>query len=104
MYAAVKKSIIIARAAQPKIKFYFCSSIGLSVKGIKPVKDQYGFDENGQIYLDKFSVKLSEFGQKENIGFIDLKGVGSPENYKDVIHPNQAGQTQIAQVVWTHIQ
>ena len=102
--ASVKEIIKIARAAQPKIKIYFCSSIGLSFETLKPEIKKYGYDENCQIYLDKFSVKLSGFCKKEKIGFIDLKGVVSSENYKDGLHPNQAGQTQIAQAVWKHIQ
>ena len=62
------------------------------------------YNQNTERSLIVLDEKYEKFSLSDSAGFVSLLKAVSPENYVDGLHPNEAGQRQIAQVVWTGIE
>ncbi len=89
-----------ARAEYGDPKITIMSSPGLVVGSVSGRFHKKGYDEKEQIMLGKLRGKYREYAEKSNCHFLDLWGVVSPKNYSDGLHPDLAGQKQIAECVW----
>lgn len=49
--------------------------------------------------LAKLEVEYKELAKKKGVSFISLFGVVSKNNYKDGLHPNEAGDAEIAKAI-----
>ncbi len=58
------------------------------------------YNENTKQSLYKLEKKYEELAEKQHTGFISLLHVVSKPNYADGLHPDIAGQKEIAKAVW----
>ena len=91
------------REAYGDIPITIMSSPGLSIGNVAPKFHKMGYDEKEQAMLDRLRGKYRKLAAGNTCGFVDLWGVVSPENYSDGLHPNTAGQRQIAEAVWKNV-
>lgn len=72
----------------------------INVRTMSPLNVRKKYNENTERCLVKLERKYRELARKESVGFISLLKVVSPRNFVDGLHPNHAGQQQIADAVW----
>ncbi len=84
-----------------KIKINICSSPGLNISNIKPHFYKMGYNETENKQLDELAKVYKKYCQRHKFRFIDLKGIVSPKNYFDGIHPTINGQQQLADYIWS---
>ena len=58
------------------------------------------YDENTKASLYKLKDRYQELAKTQHTGFISLLHMVSKPNYADGLHPNIAGQKEIAEAVW----
>lgn len=72
----------------------------ISVKTMSPLNVRKKYNGNTERCLVKLERKYRDLAGRESVGFISLLRVVSPRNYVDGLHPNLAGQEEIANAVW----
>lgn len=72
----------------------------INLKTMNDINRNKKYNENTKRSLYKLEKKYKELSDKEHTGFISLLHVVSKPNYADGLHPNIAGQKEIANAVW----
>jgi lysophospholipase L1-like esterase len=88
------------RAALPNARIVILAPSGINAKTMSPVNIAKKYDENTKKGLAELETRYKALAQRMNTGFISLLHVVSPPNYLDGLHPNSAGQQQIADAVF----
>lgn len=83
---------------QGKIVILSPSDINISIMTALNKKKQY--NENTKRSLVVLEHQYQALAKEEHTGFISLLHVVSKPNYADGLHPNVAGQRQVADAVW----
>ncbi len=81
-------------------KIVILSPTQINVRRMSPlnVKKMYNREtESSLILLEK---RYRSLAREDTVGFISLLKAVSPTNYVDGLHPNEAGQQEIARAVW----
>ncbi len=101
----VKNMDIMVKKARvaygPNVKITILGSPGINTKTVSPHFRGIGFDENCAEITPRLATAYQAYAVKNGCQFIDLAGVISPQNYGDGLHPDTAGQQQIADYVWS---
>lgn len=89
------------RAANPDAKIALLSPTDINISIMTQLNKDKHYNENTKKSLKKLNEKYKLLAKKEHIGFISLLHVVSKPNYADGLHPNVAGQREIAKAVWS---
>ncbi len=81
-------------------KIVILSPSEISVKSMSPLNFRKKYNANTERCLIALDRGYRRLAKEESVGFISLLRVVSPANYVDGLHPNEAGQQQIADAIW----
>ncbi len=76
----------------------------INLKTMSKVNVKKKYNENTKKSLAELEKKYKELAKEESLGFISLLRTVSASNYVDGLHPDIAGQKQIAIAVWKQTQ
>lgn len=86
--------------ADPSAKIVILSPSDININIMTALNKKKLYNENTGKSLAQLETKYKALAKEEHIGFISLLHVVSNPNYADGLHPNVAGQRQIAKAVW----
>lgn len=72
----------------------------IDLKEMSPLNVRKKYNENTERSLVGLERLYRKLARKEGVGFISLLNAVTPGNYVDGLHPNGAGQQEIADAVW----
>lgn len=72
----------------------------IDLKEMSPLNVRKKYNENTERSLVILEKQYGRLAQEESVGFISLLNAVTPGNYVDGLHPNLAGQQEIADAVW----
>ncbi len=84
----------------PKAKVVILSPTDINIDIMTQLNKDKEYNWNTKKSLRLLEKKYQTLAQKEHTGFISLLHVVSKPNYADGLHPNVAGQREIAKAVW----
>ncbi len=93
MIGEIRRSLPGAKVvilSPPKINLGAMSALNVGKK----------YNEKTQTSLIHLEEEYRELALRDSVGFISLLNAVSPENYADGLHPDSAGQEEIAKAVW----
>jgi len=88
------------RTAIPAAKVVILAPSDINLDTMSAVNVGKKYNANTKKALADLETRYKALAQRLNTGFISLLRVVSPQNYLDGLHPNPAGQQQIADAVW----
>jgi lysophospholipase L1-like esterase len=81
-------------------KIILLAPTDINLKTMNDINRNKKYNENTKQSLYKLEKKYKELAVEQQISFISLLHAVSKPNYADGLHPNIAGQKEIAKVVW----
>ncbi|MEO8961440.1 MAG: SGNH/GDSL hydrolase family protein [Ginsengibacter sp.] len=88
------------RKINSKAKIVILAPSDINLKTMNEINKGKMYNENTKQSLYKLDKRYKELAEVQHTGFISLLHAVSKPNYKDGLHPNMAGQKEIAKVVW----
>lgn len=88
------------KQADAQAKIVLLSPSGINTKTMSEVNIRKKYNEHTQQSLVLLEKKYRQLAKENHLGFISLLHVVSRPNYADGLHPNDAGQQEIAAAVW----
>lgn len=88
------------RESDPETRIVILSPTRINVRTMSPLNVRKKYNLNTEKSLVTLESRYGRLAREESVGFISLLKVVSPRNYVDGLHPNIAGQEQIAAAVW----
>lgn len=88
------------KASDAHTKIVLLAPTGINVQTMSKVNVAKKYNDNTKRSLNELEKKYRALAKREHLGFISLLHVVSLPNYNDGLHPNEAGQAQIADAVW----
>lgn len=83
-----------------KAKIVILAPSDINLKTMNEINKGKMYNENTKRSLYKLKKRYKELAEAQHTGFISLLHVVSKSNYADGLHPNMAGQKEIAKAVW----
>lgn len=96
----MKWMIFKIHTADPTAKIVILSPTDININIMTALNKKKQYNENTKKSLAELEKRYKALAIKEHVGFISLLHVVSKPNYADGLHPNVAGQRQIAKAVW----
>ncbi len=96
----VKWMISKIREVAPGARVVILSPSEINVKSMSPLNIRKKYNWNTEMSLIALDRGYRQVAREDSVGFISLLRVVSPANYADGLHPNEAGQQQIANAIW----
>ncbi|MEJ2618192.1 MAG: SGNH/GDSL hydrolase family protein, partial [Ignavibacteriaceae bacterium] len=87
-----------------KAKIVILAPIDINLNTMSQLNVNKKYNENTKSSLVRLKMKYKELAKKDNLGFISLLKTVSPPNYVDGLHPDEKGQQQIADAVWSGLE
>lgn len=91
------------RKVNSKAKIVILAPTDVNLKTMNEINKRKMYNENTKQSLYKLEKRYKELAEMQHTGFISLLHAVSKPNYADGLHPNMAGQKEIAKVVWNGI-
>ena len=88
------------KARIPKVRVVVLAPVNVSLLMMSEKAKKRDHSKKMVKALALLSQRYKVLAQEKGVGFINLYDVVSPKNFLDGVHPNQAGQQQIADAVW----
>jgi acyl-CoA thioesterase I len=88
------------RDVDPGAKIVILSPTQINVNTMSALNVSKKYNRNTERALTELEKKYRQLAVEENVGFVSLLDSVSPANYADGLHPNEAGQREIAGAVW----
>lgn len=88
------------RETNARAKIIILSPSDIKLQTMNELNRGKKYNENTKQSLYKLEKKYRQLAKDEHTGFISLLHVVSKANYADGLHPNIAGQKEIAKAVW----
>jgi len=88
------------RKVNNKAKIMILAPADINLQTMNEINKKKEYNENTKQSLYKLEQKYKELAASEHTSFISLLHVVSKPNYADGLHPNIAGQQEIANAVW----
>lgn len=88
------------KASDAHIKIVLLAPTSINVQTMSKVNVAKKYNANTQRSLNELEKRYRALAKKERLGFISLLHAVSSPDYNDGLHPNEAGQQQIADAVW----
>lgn len=88
------------RETNPRMRIVILSPCEVNVRKMSPLNLKKKYNANTERALVTLEKGYRGLAREESVGFISLLKVVSPANYADGLHPNAAGQQEIANAVW----
>lgn len=88
------------RESNSTAKIVILSPTDININIMTQLNKDKQYNENTKKALVELEKKYKALAQNEHIGFISLLHIVSKPNYADGLHPNVAGQREIAKAVW----
>lgn len=88
------------KASDPHTTIVLMAPIGINVRTMSKVNVAKKYNANTQRSLNELEKRYRALAKQQHLGFISLLHIVSSPNYNDGLHPNEAGQQQIADAVW----
>jgi lysophospholipase L1-like esterase len=88
------------RKVSANAKIILLAPTDINLKTMNDINRNKKYNENTKQSLYKLEKKYKELAVEQQISFIPLLHAVSKPNYADGLHPNIAGQKEIAKVVW----
>lgn len=88
------------RKVNGKAKIVLLAPSDINLKTMNDINRNKEYNENTKQSLYKLEKKYKELAKAQHTEFISLLHVVSKPNYADGLHPNIAGQKEIANAVW----
>jgi lysophospholipase L1-like esterase len=98
--ANMKWMIEKIRGADPAAKIVLLAPTDINISIMTSLNKRKQYNENTRRSLALLEKKYRQLATHEHTGFISLLHAVSKPNYADGLHPNVAGQRQIAAAVW----
>ncbi|MCL6523637.1 MAG: SGNH/GDSL hydrolase family protein [Thermoflavifilum sp.] len=95
--------VIHIREVDPQAKIVIISPCNINLHTMSALNRQKQYNTRTQQALIELEKKYRKLSREMHTGFISLLHVVSPENYADGLHPNLAGQQQIADALWKYL-
>ncbi len=83
-----------------RTKIVILSPTQIELKAISPLNVKKKYNENTERSLVRLDREYRKLAKDDSVAFISLLHAVSPGNYVDGLHPNMAGQREIAAAVW----
>lgn len=83
-----------------KAQIVILSPTDINTKTMAEVNVKKKYNENTRRCLKLLKKRYAALAKEENVGFYSLLNAVSKPNYADGLHPDAAGQQQIAKSVW----
>jgi lysophospholipase L1-like esterase len=96
----MKWMIAEIRNIDPPAKIVILSPTDINIHIMTELNKKKMYNENTKKALVDLEKKYKGLSKEEHVGFISLLHVVSKPDYADGLHPNVAGQRQIAKAVW----
>ncbi|SFV30734.1 Lysophospholipase L1 [Thermoflavifilum thermophilum] len=91
------------RQVNPQAKVIILSPCNINLQSMSALNRQKQYNARTQEALFQLEKRYRQLAKSMRTGFVSLLHVVSPENYADGLHPNLAGQQQIADAVWKYL-
>ncbi|MBX6379952.1 MAG: SGNH/GDSL hydrolase family protein [Thermoflavifilum aggregans] len=91
------------RRINPHAHVVILSPCNINLQTMSAINRQKQYNTRTQEALFKLEKRYHQLAKSMHTGFVSLLHVVSPENYADGLHPNLAGQQQIADAVWKYL-
>jgi lysophospholipase L1-like esterase len=88
------------RSADPGARIVLLAPTDINISIMTSLNKRKQYNENTRRSLALLEKKYRQLATREHTGFISLLHVVSGPDYADGLHPNVAGQRQIAAAVW----
>jgi acyl-CoA thioesterase I len=88
------------RESDNSTKIVILAPSDINLKTMSEINVKKKYNENTRKSLIELETKYKELSKEDSTGFISLLHIVSPPNYVDGLHPNIAGQKEIANAVW----
>jgi len=88
------------RQTNPKATIVLLAPTDINLQTMSQVNVNKKYNENTKQSLVELEERYRALAKEENAGFLSLLYTVSPPNYVDGLHPDEAGQKQIAAAVW----
>ena len=88
------------RKVNPKAQIILLAPSDINLETMNDLNRGKKYNENTKQSLYKLKDRYEELAKKQHTGFISLLHVISKPNYADGLHPDVAGQKEIANAVW----
>jgi acyl-CoA thioesterase-1 len=72
----------------------------IDLRHMSPLNVKKLYNSNTERSLISLEKRYNRLAREDSVGFISLLNAVSPTNYVDGLHPNEAGQREIARAVW----
>jgi acyl-CoA thioesterase I len=92
------------RKVNNNAKIVILAPSDINLQTMNEINKSKKYNENTKRSLYKLEKRYKELAKAQNLTFISLLHVVSKPNYADGLHPNIAGQKEIANVVWKGLQ
>jgi acyl-CoA thioesterase I len=92
------------RKVNNNAKIVILAPSDINLQTMNEINKSKKYNENTKRSLYKLEKRYKELAKAQNLAFISLLHVVSKPNYADGLHPNIAGQKEIANVVWKGLQ
>jgi len=88
------------REQAPGARIVLMAPTGLSLGRINKINREKNYNRMTQDSLELMEKEYRELAARKGVEFLSLLNAVSPENFYDGLHPDQAGQQEIADAVW----
>lgn len=88
------------RATNPETNIVLLAPTDINLQTMAEINVRKKYNEQTKQSLVMLRNRYKELAERESTAFISLLDAVSPGNYTDGLHPDRAGQQEIAQAVW----
>lgn len=88
------------RESSRRTQIVVAAPCGINVETMSPLNIGKKYNRNTEKSLSLLQRRYRELAREESVRFISLLNAVSPQNYVDGLHPDVAGQEEIADAVW----
>ncbi len=88
------------RERNREAKIVILAPAQINVRTMSRLNVKKMYNENTERSLILLEKRYKTLAKEESVGFISLLKTVSPKNFVDGLHPNEAGQREIADAVW----
>lgn len=88
------------RGSNPDAHIVILAPTDINLQTMSDINVQKKYNQNTKESLRDLARQYQALAREENTKFLSLLHTVSPPNYVDGLHPDEAGQQQIAEAVW----
>ena len=91
------------REVNPQASIVILSPCNVNLHTMSALNRQKQYNIRTQQALSQLEKQYRRLARRKHTGFLSLLHVVAPEHYVDGLHPDLAGQQEIADAVWTYL-